>query len=278
MSTYGKELAVMKRAVAQASQLIRDYSAKGFVTRLKGDQTPVTEADVACEKAIRRTLSNAFPKYGILGEEEAEKGSAEGFDRRFIVDPIDGTRMFSRGILLCGPIIGLEVDGDVVAGAYSVVGFGETYWAEKGQGAFLNGQRIHVSKTARLRDAMGIAKQYLLGHLIPASPSKRFLNACKGKIELSQSYVFPLSLVASGRADAFVAPWMFPWDFSATKLVLEEAGGRLTNQRGESTIYGNSYLKTPRTYDWMIASNGKLHDEILTTVFPNSNLKRKTRR
>ena len=127
------------------------FRASDLLVETKPDRTPVTEADRAVEEAIRERLGRERPDDGMLGEEFGVTG---GGSRRWIVDPIDGTRNYSRGIPVWATLIALEENGAIVLGVVSAPALGRRWWAERGAGAFANGDRIHVSRVARVEDAV----------------------------------------------------------------------------------------------------------------------------
>src|SRR5882724_6706224 len=140
---FEREIEVAKRLAQEAGALALDYQRRGVAAETKPDESPVTAADRACEKLILDNIAREFPDDGVLGEEGANRESRNG--RKWIVDPIDGTRDFVRGIPLWAVLIGLEQDGEVVAGAAHSPRQGLLAWAAKGQGAWVNGSRARVS-------------------------------------------------------------------------------------------------------------------------------------
>jgi histidinol-phosphatase len=187
----------------------------------------------------------------VLAEESgARQGSVEGV--RWIVDPIDGTRGFTRGGTFWGALVALEVDGEVVVGAMGLPALGDTYWAARGMGAYKNGGRRRVSDVDRLEDAtlsLGEMGPLLspphgsaVTNLVRSAASARCYGDLKG-----------VALVLDGMADAWLEHGVKPWDLAPTKILLEEAGGRFTTFDGGSSIEpGNA-----------VGSNAKLHADIL---------------
>ena len=150
---WRSELAVAWRAAQRAGALqLARRSEVGAVQR-KVDDTPVSEVDTACEVLIREELLAAFPDDGLVGEELPPVAGSSG--RIWVVDPLDGTRPFLRGIPTHSALVSLEVDGTPVVGVIHLPALGETYWGSAGSGAFLNGQRLRVSTTRALAEAMG---------------------------------------------------------------------------------------------------------------------------
>src|ERR1700756_716302 len=149
---YDHEVAVVKLAAEQAGVLALDFQRRGVAAETKPDESPVTAADRACEKLIVETISREFPGDGVLGEEGANREGRNG--RKWIIDPIDGTRDFVRGIPLWAVLIGLEVNGEVVAGTAHCPRQGLLLWAAKGVGAWANGLAIRVSDVLEPEEAV----------------------------------------------------------------------------------------------------------------------------
>jgi len=141
---------VARDAVAAAGAAALAHLRRGVVVETKPDLSPVTAADRAAEDEIIAVIRAAFPDHAILGEEGGARG---GGAVRWIVDPIDGTRGFARGGMMWGPMVALEVDGELVAGALALPALGRTYWAAQGAGAWRDGERLAVSAIADLADA-----------------------------------------------------------------------------------------------------------------------------
>src|SRR5207248_3112738 len=142
--TFQREIDVAKLLAQEAGAMALDYQRQGVRAELKSDESPVTAADRACEKLIVERLELEFPEDGVLGEEGANRKSRNG--RKWIIDPIDGTRDFVRGIPLWAVLIGLEQDGEIVAGAAHSPRQGLLLWAGRGAGAWANNARIQVSR------------------------------------------------------------------------------------------------------------------------------------
>ncbi len=266
---YIKELAVMRKALAASVRIAQKYQKTGFKTTYKREHfvSPVTDADIACEKATRKVLTKEFPSYGLLGEEIGEDGAT---DKRFLIDPIDATFSYVRNVMFWGSIIALEEKGEIVAGCFSLPMLRETYWASKGGGAFLNGKRIHVSDKATVRESFLSVHHFRHEADYNDLPTTRLQRECNYRVIAGS--LFGVGMVASGRMEGYVCPYFGPWDFAASKIVIEEAGGKWTNQKGVKTIYGEKYHlvgedapgKLSRgAGDWMVGTNGKIHDEVL---------------
>jgi histidinol-phosphatase len=217
----------------------------------KPDDTVVSDADKAAEEAIRELVRTRRPGEGVLGE---EGGGGEG-DVRWVVDPIDGTQNFVRGVPIWATLIALEREGQTVAAVASAPALHRRWWAERGGGAFADGETIHVSHIVRLEDASvsvtspsamtraGYERQYMaLSH---ASWSSRGLGD-----------FWQHCLVAEGAVDVVLEPELNTWDYVPVQLIVEEAGGRCTDFEGNPPTHGSSFLST----------NGRLHDAVLRTL------------
>jgi len=215
-----------------------------LVIETKPDLTPVTEADRAVEAEIRRMLASERPDDAILGEEGGAAGSGT---RRWIVDPIDGTRNYSRGIPVWATLIALEVDGTVQIGVVAAPALHGRWWAERGSGALANGEPMHVSAIGRIEEAV---LSFSIETNVP--PLARDAWHVRGLGDF-----WAHMLVAEGAVDGAVdADGLSEWDLAAVQVIVEEAGGRFSDAGGESRIDSGS----------AITSNGLLHDELLAAV------------
>jgi len=216
----------------------------------KVDGTPVTVADRAAERLLRDRIQLRYPGHGILGEEFGETNPASRV--RWILDPIDGTRSFMRGVPLYGVLIGIEVDGSATVGVAHFPGLGETVAAATGEGCYWNGGPARVSSTRSLSesavlttDPAGLLDGPMAGGwetLVRRSALARTWGDCYGHI-----------LVATGRAEVMVDPVLSPWDAAPFVPILQEAGGVFTDKDGVAGAHGGSGVST----------NGLLHDEVL---------------
>ena len=239
-------------AARAAGRIALGYYHGRFDVMLKADQTPVTLADQESERAIVEILGKAFPEFGFLGEEFGATGPQE---RRWIIDPIDGTRNFVRRIPVWATLIGLEEAGEVTAGVVYNPVTDEMHAARRGGGAFLNGERIRVSATSALDSAtflhagLGIVRKAGwwdgFARLIDGTLSQRGFGDYLG-----------YALVAAGKAEIYAELDLKPWDLAPCKILLEEAGGRFTDFEGRPTIYSGTAL----------ASNALLHDAALALL------------
>jgi len=202
----------------------------------------VTDADRAAERMLRERIGRERPGEGVLGEEEGDDGGSA----RWIVDPIDGTRNFSRGIPVWATLLALERDGRVVLGVVSAPALGHRWWAMRGAGAWADGERLTVSRVERLADA-AIAATYARDYAAvePVAWHARGLGD-----------FWQHMLVAEGALDAAVDAELSLWDYAPLGVIVEEAGGRLSALDGGAPQPGTQVL----------SSNGLLHDDLLALL------------
>jgi histidinol-phosphatase len=241
--------------IAKEADLIamKYFRSNGMRVERKRDGTAVTQADRAVEEMARaRVVSSGFA-LDVLGEEMGGVQTKDAAGRaRLIIDPIDGTEEFSRGIPTFGTLLAIEQNGEIVAGMASAPGLGARWWAYRSEGAYRNGKRIHVSDVTQLSEAMVFttgtgpskdgAAQQRIRRLPDAARSGRALGG-----------FWQHMLVAEGATEAALDWTSKPWDLAPLGIIVEEAGGRSTNLRGERSIYTGDFLST----------NGKIHEEIL---------------
>jgi len=212
----------------------------------------VTEADRGVEEMIRSALAELRPDDAVLGEEYGTSGDG---DRRWVIDPIDGTKNFVRGVPAWATLIGLEVGGTVDVGVVSAPALGRRWWARRGSGAFANGDPIRVSGVSTIADAhvgyddIPVMEEYGL--------AERFLELAR-RCWRSRGFgdFWTHVLVAEGALDIAVEPIVAPWDLGPLPVILEEAGGRFTDLSGNVRIDGGNALST----------NGLLHDLALEAL------------
>ncbi len=236
----------MTEAARAGAEVALRHLRRGVEAARKPDGSPVTAADREAEQAIVEVLRAAFPGHGVLGEEFGARGPTEA---RFIIDPIDGTRNFIRGIPFWAVLIALEERGEVTAGLVHQPSTGDLYWARRGQGAFRNGERLRVSAIAALEDATLVhATLKILRRNGYWDGFMRLVDATDRQRGFGDFLCY--TVVAEGKAELAVAVNVKPWDLASAKILVEEAGGRLTDLAGASTIASGTAL----------ASNGRLHD------------------
>ena len=247
-----RALAAAVDAARAAGKIALGYYHGGFEITIKPDLTPVTQADREAEQAIVGILREAFPDVGVLGEEFGAQGPRE---RRFIIDPIDGTKNFVRRIPIWATLIALEDDGEVVAGVIHNPATGELYAARRGGGAQLNGVPVHVSDVSDLSAASLIHAGLKILRRGPNWEGFLRLVDATGRQRGFGDYI-GYGFVADGRSEIYAEADLKPWDLAPCKIVVEEAGGRFTDFDGRPTIYTGSAL----------ATNGRLHDAALSLL------------
>src|SRR5262245_20122138 len=233
-------LEVATEAARAAGEVALKYYRSGFDVTLKPDLTPVTQADREAERVIVEILRRAFPDHGFLGEEFGERGSR---DRRFIIDPIDGTKNFVRRIPVWAVLIALEEQGEVTAGVVLNPVTDELYWARRGDGAFLNGERLCVSSEPRLARATLLHSGLnLLRRAGVWEGFVRLVDATARQRGFGDYYGY--GLVAEGKAEVYVEVDLKPWDIAPVKILVEEAGGQVTDFAGRPDIYTGTVVAT----------------------------------
>ena len=248
-----RELEAALSAAKEAGEVLRKGFGWQHSVRYKGEVDLVTEVDEQAEQVIREILLEAFPAYGMLAEEGGELAGNE--DARWIVDPLDGTTNYAHGLPIFCVSIGLERAGEVVLGVVHDPMREEIYVAERGGGATLNGEPIKVSDTEGLIQAL-IATGFPYDRAeMPEALELfgRFAATTRGMRRLG-SAALDLCYVASGRLDGYYERGIWPWDLAAGSLILEEAGGKLTNYRGDVLDLDGREI---------VASNGRLHPSIM---------------
>jgi len=223
---------------------MRWFRSANLQVRTKSDKTPVSAADEETEEMIRATLQRERPGDGIVGEEFGVSGESS---RRWIIDPIDGTKNYVRGIPVFATLIALEENGRIAAGVVSSPAMSKRWWASRDEGAFSNGEAIRVSQTATIEEAFLSSYALTEPYLTLARRSRR---------PCAFSDFWAHMLVAEGGLDIAVEPRLAPWDMAPLQIIVEEAGGRFTDVRGNAHYDGGSGLST----------NGLLHDAVLEAL------------
>jgi histidinol-phosphatase len=238
-------------AAAAAAEIIRNSYRRNIKVRIKADRSPVTEADVAAEAAIRDVLQGRFPADGFYGEESAaERMDA---DCLWLVDPIDGTKSFVREYPMFSTQIALMQRGRLELGVSSAPVYGEIAWAERGQGAWLDGVRLTVSRIGRFEDAT-----LSTGNLKTLAGGSRWAALGRMVTRLDRIRGFGdflhYHLLAAGKIEAVIESNIHILDIAALTVIVEEAGGRVTDLEGAPLSLTSTSI---------LASNGMLHEPIL---------------
>jgi histidinol-phosphatase len=273
MVSYSEKYGALLRGIADEADAmsLECFRNSGLRVERKMDGTALTQADGAIEKMSRKRVAESGLELDVYGEEQGTGGGGKSDAAsgglagaggkgvagraRLIIDPIDGTEEFSRGIPTFGTLLGIELNGEIVAGMCSAPALGTRWWAYRGEGAFRNGEKIRVSRTPRLDEAMvfttgtGPSKdaedRARIRRLLDASRNSRCLGG-----------FWQHMLVAEGAIDAALDWTSKTWDLAPLGIIVEEAGGRSTNVQGERTIYTGDYLST----------NGVIHEEAMNLL------------
>ena len=256
---YGEKYGVLLKAIAEEADAIAMQYFRTAEMRVerKQDGTAVTQADKAVEAMARARVTASGLPLDVLGEEmggESVKAPTQNSRARMIIDPIDGTEEFTRGIPTFGTLMGIEEGGEIMAGMVSApaLGCGTRWWAYRGEGAFRDGKRLRVSSVPRLGEAMvfttgtGPSKDMEVRGMI-----RRLADAARNSRSLGGFWQH--MLVAEGAIEVALDWLSKPWDLAPLGIIVEEAGGKATTVSGERTIYKGKF----------ISSNGLLHEEVL---------------
>jgi histidinol-phosphatase len=225
---------------------LRWFRSPDLEVERKGDGTPVTEADKSAERFLREEITSRFPHDAILGEEEDDVAGTSG--RRWIIDPIDGTKAFTHGVPLYTNLLAVEDDGQPSIGVINMPALGETVYAGRGLGCFCNGAAARVSTRDRIA-----------GSYLSTSGFTHWTDEMLSAARLAQAQLrtwgdgYGFALVATGRIDAMCDPAAALWDVAPMPIILSEAGGRFSDLEGDASPAGGNGL----------ATNGLIHAEWL---------------
>ena len=241
----------------EADRIALGYYRGELGTTEKSDGTLVTLADKAVEARLREMLAQRYPDHAILGEEQGYTAGAEGAGR-WILDPIDGTHGFARGLPIWGTLIAYEAGGVVQLGVASGPALGTRWWAARGLGAYRGdtgaaghaGQRIHVSEISHISESHVLNGS--MKYALQRWPNAQAVNDLAWR-ERGYGDFWAHCLVAEGAAEAMFENGPNPWDLAALIVILEEAGGRLTDDQGRAVIDAGHAVST----------NGRVHNELL---------------
>jgi histidinol-phosphatase len=256
---YGQTYGALLDAIAKEADAIamRYFRSGELGAERKRDGTVVTLADKGVEAmALRKVAESGLP-IDVVGEEtskEIPKEPARGARARMIIDPIDGTEEFSRGIPTFGTLVGIEEDGEMVAGMVSAPALsqGTRWWAYRGEGAYRSGRRLHVSERKSMAEAMVFTSGTGVAEGVEARAAmRRMSDAARNSRSIGGFWQH--ILVAEGAIEAAVDWVSKPWDLAPLGIIVEEAGGKSTTIDGERTIYKGRFVST----------NGILHEEVL---------------
>jgi histidinol phosphatase-like enzyme (inositol monophosphatase family) len=252
-----KEVGQLLEAATEWAREAGEFTLRYYGHRVqfedKLDGTPVTVADRGAEQLLRERITVRFPDHAVLGEEFGE--SNPGGRVRWVLDPVDATRAFARGVPLFGVLIGIEVAGEPVVGVANFPALGELVAAGRGHGCWWKGERARVSDTDRIEDSLVLTTGVESALESPQGPGYRKLQQ-RAQFSRTWGDCYGHCLVATGRAEVMFDPVMAPWDAGPFPTILTEAGGRFTSVAGAATIHGKSGVST----------NGRLHDAVLKAL------------
>ena len=253
-------LQIAKKLAHDAGKLALEYQANGFKTESKGGVDLVTEADKACEELIIRTIPGNFPDNAILTEEAGMIGDPKA-EYKWIIDPIDGTLNYAHGLPFYCISIAVVHRGLPIIGVVDAPALKEVFWAQKGKGAFRgSGKPIYVSKVSEMNKAM-ITMGYPYDKTSPATQmSYKLADASHQQgqqVRQIGSAALEGAYMAAGAIDGFWHYNLKPWDFAAAKIILEEAGGMMTDMDGQMLMPKNGRV---------LASNGLLHTPMIELI------------
>jgi myo-inositol-1(or 4)-monophosphatase len=255
MDTHADELKLALHMVAEARREIMAYFRTDLTIEKKRDDTPVTIADRKAEERMRAIIERETPGYGIIGEEFGNQN--EGHARRWVIDPIDGTKSFICGVPLFGTLLALMENGKPIVGVIDLPALGHTLSASEGGGAFVDGTRAQVSGIDQLEEAVLLdgctTTMEVLGFAEPWQRLRRRAKMARGWGDCYGHF-----LVATGRAEVMVDPVAAVWDVAPLGIILPEAGGRFSSLAGTASVFDNSGIST----------NGRLHDGVLGEFAP----------
>jgi histidinol-phosphatase len=242
----------LEMADAADAVTVPRFRSATLAVEAKPDLSPVTDADRAAEEALRALLARERPRDGVRGE---EFGDRPGGERRWIIDPIDGTINYVRGIPVWGTLIALEQGGEAVVGVVSAPLLGRRWWASRGGGAFGDGRPLRVSGVAALADAQLSYNAQVTFEEAGWGPQGLALSRRCWRTRGFGDF-WSYMLVAEGAVDLAVDPIAAIWDLAPLQVVVEEAGGRFTDFAGARRLDGGN----------AVASNGRVHDEALAIL------------
>jgi len=240
-------------AAWEAGRITLAHFQTALTVEHKPDRSPVTIADRHAEEKLRTLIRQRYPHDAICGEEFGETEGSSGY--RWILDPIDGTKSFVRGVPLYGVMVGVEAEGQPLAGVVNLPALGEMVYAARGLGCFWNGRRTRVSPVDRLDQALLAMTNPAA--FAPAGKDAAYQKLCAAtQVQRGWGDCYGHILVATGRAEVMLDPVMNVWDCAALQPIVEEAGGTFTDWKGQPTIYGGDAIST----------NGRLFEQVMSLV------------
>jgi histidinol-phosphatase len=248
------DLALAMELADAAAEVTLAWFGDRLPVELKADATPVTEVDRRAERAIRDRLAERAPDDAVLGEEHGHSDGRSG--RTWVIDPVDGTKLYAEGIPLWTTLIALSVDGRPVLGVADAPALGARYHAVRGGGAWRDEHRLATSDVGALAEAF-VGHSPLEEWMSTGDEPRLYEVARRARRTRGLSDGWAHLLVAQGSMEALVEHEpCFPWDWAATEVIVEEAGGRITTLEGAAPAAGSTLLVT----------NGQVHDELVSTL------------
>ncbi len=241
-------------AAWQAGRITLGYFQNGVVAERKADDSPVTIADKTAEKKLRELIQKYWPEHGIIGEEFGDQKGTSQYT--WTVDPIDGTKSFVQGVPMYSNLIALTDEKGPLVGVANFPALNETIYATRGGGCYWNGRRARVSNVSELKDAVLLSSE--IDYSKFTADKERAWNELVKSTYIQRTWgdSYGYALVATGRADIMIDPWMAIWDCGPLQVILEEAGGTFTDWKGTPTIYnGESF-----------ATNGHLYETVFNII------------
>lgn len=247
-------LETLDTLVEQAGRLTLRYFRTGVAVETKSDMSPVTVADRETEKFLREEILRMFPDDEVIGEEYGTSGPAKS-GRTWIIDPIDGTKSFVAQVPIYGVMVGVEENGEVVAGSVGLPALGEVIVAEKGRGCWCNGAKCQVSETSKIEDAILLTTDLANIRKYGRQPA---WDALFEKVRYARTWgdCYGHVLVATGRAEIMLDPVMAVWDTAPLPIIMTEAGGKFYDFQGGNSIRNNG----------AISVNSALSEEVMAIV------------
>jgi histidinol-phosphatase len=253
LSELEEALAFALELAAAGDRISLEHFRRDLQVSRKPDRTFVTQADTAIERELRERIATRYPQHGVLGEELGD--ATADAEVRWIIDPVDATHNYMRGIPVFATLIALERASVMELGVISAPAMRERWHAVRGGGAWSGKRRLHVSKIARLEDAQIF---YASRSAFSAVDKERGFDAVVEPAWRDRGFgdFWGYALVSEGNGEAMFEPEVAPWDLAAPLIIVEEAGGRLTDFTGRRTYAGGN----------AVASNGLIHEAILARL------------
>ena len=237
----------------EAGEITLKYFRKSYSVDTKRDGSFVTQADREAEAHLRKRIMQRFPDDAILGEEDEDRPGTS--DRRWIIDPIDGTFSFVHGVPMFGVLVGLEIEDEATVGVINLPATAEVISAARGLGCYLNDKRVQVSETKTLEQALVLSSDFAMCERYGFGDAGAEIQS-RAKATRTWGDCYGHAMVATGRADVMLDPVMNVWDCAPLLTIVQEAGGTFTSWKGEATIRGGNAIST----------NGILFDEVMQIV------------